>query len=811
MKKKKPSKRIKPGKSNPPAPTVSRRKLWLFRLTSLIFIPLLLVGGLEMGLRLAHYGYPPQFFLKTRISGQDFYVPNDRFGYRFFPPQIARTPFALRMPVKKPAKCYRIFLFGESAAQGDPDPTFGCGRYLEALLRERYPGTDFEVICTAMTAINSHVILPIARECAQRDGDLWIIYMGNNEMVGPFGASTVFGPKAPGVAIVRAGLALKATATGQLLSALVGRWSRPAGRQKTWGGLGMFEQNQLRHDDPIRQRAYRNFARNLEDILAAARSAGVPVLLSTVASNLKDCAPFASLHRLNLAEAQSAEWQHQFSLGLDAQKAGQPAAALLAFSNALAIDPDFAELTYRMGMCELAQTNLRAARRDFTEARDCDALGFRADSEINGIIRSAAHRHAPDGVTLVPADDLLCQASPQGITGEELFYEHVHLDFAGNYLLARAFADQVAKQLPANLTRHARSEWASESVCDDRLAVSEWDRFRVWQANYGRVSEAPFTSQLNDAARARWYAAKLAKLQTEMTSAAQNEAVKRYRAAIAASPDDPSLHSNFAQFLSQTGDFGEAVREEETVCELLPGSAPAWHRKGLLLVRENKLGEAIKCFEGVLALRDDYVPAISELGIALANRQQPDAARKYFARAVQLNPGNVEAQLGWGFMEQNLGRMDAALKHYQIAAELQPDGPATHFYNAVRLALDHHREEAMQRFKAAVWMNPEFWQAHYLLGVELAMNGDVVAAEAQFAEAVQERPDFLKARLNLGVAEAKLRKLDAALKQFQLVLKVDPANEVALKNLRLIEAMPAKLEPVINPINTRLKLKQPPQ
>ena len=67
------------------------------------------------------------------------------------------------MPAKKPAGAYRIFLFGESAAQGDPDPSFGAGRYLQALLRERYPGMDFEVVCVAMTAINSHAILPIVR------------------------------------------------------------------------------------------------------------------------------------------------------------------------------------------------------------------------------------------------------------------------------------------------------------------------------------------------------------------------------------------------------------------------------------------------------------------------------------------------------------------------------------------------------------------------------------------------------------------------------------------------------------------------
>ena len=68
---------------------------------------------------------------------------------------------------------------------------------LESLLSLRHPGTRFEVVNAAMTAINSHVILPIARDCARADGDIWVLYMGNNEVVGPFGAGTVFGPATP--------------------------------------------------------------------------------------------------------------------------------------------------------------------------------------------------------------------------------------------------------------------------------------------------------------------------------------------------------------------------------------------------------------------------------------------------------------------------------------------------------------------------------------------------------------------------------------------------------------------------------------
>ncbi len=250
-------------------------------------------------------------------------------------------------------------------------------------------------------------------------GDLWVIYMGNNEVVGPFGAGTVFGPQAPKMPLIRASLALKATRTGQLLERWIGKRRGSVAPPKTWEGLGMFKEHQLRHDDPGRARVYENFGKNLEDILRTGRKAGVPVVLSTMAVNLKDCAPFASLHKAGLDENQKAAWEQSYKAGVVAADAGDPRTALAAFSNAASIDPEFADLHFRMGLCELALTNTAGATRDFEKARDFDALAFRADSRLNQIIVQAAARHSADGVKLVDAAEALAAQSSGGIAGEE--------------------------------------------------------------------------------------------------------------------------------------------------------------------------------------------------------------------------------------------------------------------------------------------------------------------------------------------------------------------------------------------------------
>ena len=217
---------------------------------------------MEVSLRLGGYGYNPHLFKRLRIGSEDYYVQNEDFSRRFFPKEIARHPGPVRFPVHKAPGTFRIFVLGESAAMGDPVQSFAPDRYLEMLLREKYPGTRFEVINLAFTAINSHVILPIARECAAREGDLWIIYMGNNEMVGPFGAATVFGWQSPSLPYVRLALALQRLRIGQWFMEL-GRKLR--GQETTaaaWGGMGMFLNNQVAPDSPRKETVYRNFQEN---------------------------------------------------------------------------------------------------------------------------------------------------------------------------------------------------------------------------------------------------------------------------------------------------------------------------------------------------------------------------------------------------------------------------------------------------------------------------------------------------------------------------------------------------------------------
>ena len=100
--------------------SLSRPRRWLFRLAAMVLGPLLLLAILEVGLRLAGIGHPMSFFLPMQINGKACLVENDRFGWRFFGPEMARAPFPFVIPKVKPPDTIRVFVFGESAALAIP-------------------------------------------------------------------------------------------------------------------------------------------------------------------------------------------------------------------------------------------------------------------------------------------------------------------------------------------------------------------------------------------------------------------------------------------------------------------------------------------------------------------------------------------------------------------------------------------------------------------------------------------------------------------------------------------------------------------
>ena len=261
-----------------------------------------------------------------RIHGCPYSCYNLFFAAPFFPPGMIKTPQFFSIPLDKPKNTYRIFVLGESAAMGDPDFAYGFSRYLQVMLRQRFPSMKFEIVNAGMVAINSHVILEMARQFADYKPDLFLVYAGSNEVVGPYGPGTVLTGSSMNPAVIRASIFVRSTRIGQLLV--------ESGKTRTeWRGMEMFLDKQVRADSPRMELTYRNFDRNMKAIADIGTASGAHVLLSTIATNLRDSAPFASLHRDGLAESLQS-WNALVKKGTAYEIVGDYADALKAYTSA---------------------------------------------------------------------------------------------------------------------------------------------------------------------------------------------------------------------------------------------------------------------------------------------------------------------------------------------------------------------------------------------------------------------------------------------------------------------------------------------
>ena len=142
---------------------MTRRKALAAKFALALLSPLFALALLEGALRLADIGRPVSFLRPATVAGKPAWVNNPFYGYRFFPPELARNPAPIAVERDKPPGLVRIAVLGESAAQGDPLLEFGPPRLLEKMLGEMDREHRTEVVNAAMTAINSPVLVDIAR------------------------------------------------------------------------------------------------------------------------------------------------------------------------------------------------------------------------------------------------------------------------------------------------------------------------------------------------------------------------------------------------------------------------------------------------------------------------------------------------------------------------------------------------------------------------------------------------------------------------------------------------------------------------
>jgi len=555
-------------------------RAWAVNLATALIVPTFLLVLAEGSLRLLGSGYPATFCLRQGGT----YIENDRFLWQFYSRKTNPRPGPFAVAAAKTKDELRIVIFGESAAAGTPDPGYNFGRVLDRMLRQQFPGRRIEVINAAMRGVNSHILLPAARDCCARlQPDVVIVYMDNNEAVGLYAPGPHSGRLTSFLPLLRAFQWVRSTRLGQLMeTSLAGltHEDAPADKQDAL----FWQEHRVAADDPRRGAVYNNFRVNLADLCRSARRSGAAVLLATVPVNLKDSPPFGSLHRADIAEAALLRWQTAFDAGVEAEAAGDCAQAISRYHEAAALDDHFAELHFRLARSHFALGQTDEARREYALACDWDALQFRADSRLNDLVRQVARERKDGGTRLVDAARVLAESAleDRGIPGDRFFNDHVHPNFDGDYLLAKALFPALCEALDVRSRQTGQpfllppSQAAaslpvlSRDECAARLAFTRLNEGRISADMLQATSFPPFTSQLDHARRQAAAQQRHQQRFGSLTAQDLDRASAIYLAAMRQFPDDWQLPYHFAKLLFAAHDYSGAIQQLEAAQARLP-------------------------------------------------------------------------------------------------------------------------------------------------------------------------------------------------------------------------------------------------
>ncbi len=585
--------------------------------------PLLLLLGIETALRVAKPAGGLGLFIPAPAVKGDYLVANGSVGERWFsgidnPPTPAHELFAR----ERPAHAFRVFVMGESAAAGFPYPrNVEFSRLVAEMLRDVLPGDSVEVVNLAIAATNSFALLDMADEVAAQHPDAVLIYAGHNEYYGVLGAAsrvTVPG----GVTAVR--LYLRLLRLRSVL-ALRNGIARVISLRKQWRGdvdaASLMELLARDRQIPLGGSRYdigaHQFESNLEAICRLFERRGIPVFIGSLASNLRDQAPFA------------------------------------ADANA---SPGAADSTFAAGGAAFGAGDSALADSLFSRARDMDVVRFRAPSEFNGIIRRVTGR---TGAIYVPIAETFAAASPRGAPGSNLFLEHVHPTRAGQALIGRVFFESLLRSGllagQADTTRLRSWEDYARGMLltpfDERIA------YHTTQTLKSRWPFVPLSRQLDY--RGKYVPTTLLDSLAFAVSAGERWEIAKLRLA--------GDYERRAQFDSAAAEYAGLARDAPLISE-------PWLFMARALGRAGKTAEAEAALKRAVAIRPTSA-ALNLLGARAAQRHELPQAISYLERSLVLEPAQPEAlyqlSLAYGMSRNIPAARETALRLSRIA----PDYP----------------------------------------------------------------------------------------------------------------------------------------
>ena len=241
----------------------------------------------------------------------------------------------------------------------------------------------------------------------------------------------------------------------------------------------------------------------------------------------------------------------------------------------------------------------------------------------------------------------------------------------------------------------------------------------------------------------------------------QQEAIRGFRAAVTADPNDQLARARLAMLLFQASDYAEAAKQFDSLGDVAftdPAVAYAW---AYSLAQNNQQKNAGAVLNRLITAQ---LPAelLLSIGDLYSVLQDYDHAVATYQRVLQLNPAMPLAHYKMGAALIRLSRPAEAIPALESELKIAPENVDVQFNLSYALLQVSQKDRALVILRSIVAAHPEHPQAQYQLGKTLLDDGQIEQALKHLEAAARLDPDRDYIHYQLQAAYRKVgRKEDA--------------------------------------------------
>jgi tetratricopeptide (TPR) repeat protein len=424
---------------------------------------------------------------------------------------------------------------------------------------------------------------------------------------------------------------------------------------------------------------------------------------------------------------------------------GDHAHAIADYTQAIALNPDFANAYNNRGLAYHHQGSYIQAIADYTQAvalnpADADAYNNRGVAYAD----QGDHAHAIADYTQAIA---------------------LNPDFANAYNnRGIAYADQ-------DDHAHAIADFTQAIALNPAIATAYYNRGLAYadQGDYAHAI-ADFTQAIA--------------LNPDFANAYNNRglayadqgdhahAIADFTQAIALDPAYVTAYYNRGLAYHHQGSYVHAIADYTQAIALNPADADAYYNRGLAYYRQGDHAHAIADFTQAIALDPAYATAYNNRGNVYADQGDHAHAIADYTQAIALEPAYATAYNNRGAAYADQDDYAHAIADFTQAIALDPTY-ATAYYNRGNAYADQgDHAHAIADFTQAIALNPAFVNAYYSRGRAYYFQDQYDLAIADFTQAIALNPAFVNAYLGLGFTYDSMERYDDALKTFRQYLDI---------------------------------------